>query len=326
MYHSRHTAVKSAYLLRFASGARRRTVGCWAKMSPVDKPADVDQLLTLNIGGATKPAIWMQSLSQEGSGAEHPGGDCTRLSASSFKHEVSGRAVTGLEGSAASPLRRSRWLLRCRRPLESSGSGSGELHRRCPARRPHFRRHASRSCPCLPPGTLHRSAPTSRRQEAQIRRSSKTRRSGAAADRPPSCASPARNSPRSARHRSAGFHRNRLASDEALVGSKSLKLFRTSFRKHGALHDECTVLVGRRIAGAIKPLWLRVCGYRHPRGGIAIDVFWQTGAPPEGAWLPDTGVAPYRWRRLSNQKSDSRSLVAQELQFRNYDSSRMMSC
>lgn len=121
MYHSRHTAVKSAYLLRFASGARRRTVACWAKMSAVDKPADVDKLLTLNIGGATKPAIWMQSLSQEGSGAEHSGGDCTRLSASSFKHEVSRRAVTGLEGSAASPLRRSRWLLRCRRPLESSG-------------------------------------------------------------------------------------------------------------------------------------------------------------------------------------------------------------
>ncbi|RWI40030.1 MAG: NADPH-dependent 7-cyano-7-deazaguanine reductase QueF, partial [Mesorhizobium sp.] len=23
---------------------------------------------------------------------------------------------------------------------------------------------------------------------------------------------------------------------------------------------------------------------------------WQTGAPPEGAWLPDTGVAPYRGR------------------------------
>lgn len=147
----------------FCQRRRRRTVACWAKMSPVDKPADVDKLLTLNIGGATKPAIWMQSLSQ-GSGAEHSGGDCTRLSASSFKHEVSRRAVTGLEGSAASPLRRSRWLLRCRRPLESSGSGSGGLHRRCPARRLHFRRHASRSCPCLPPGTLHRSAPTSRRR------------------------------------------------------------------------------------------------------------------------------------------------------------------
>lgn len=110
------------------------------------------------------------------------------------------------------------------------------------------------------------------------------------------------------------------------MGSKSLKQFRTSFRKHGALHDECTALVGRRIARAIKPLWLRVGGYRHPRGGIPIDVFWQTGAPPEGAWLRDTGVAPYRCRRLSNQKSHSRSLVAQELQVRNYDSSRVMSC
>ncbi|TJW61669.1 MAG: NADPH-dependent 7-cyano-7-deazaguanine reductase QueF, partial [Mesorhizobium sp.] len=25
-------------------------------------------------------------------------------------------------------------------------------------------------------------------------------------------------------------------------------------------------------------------------------VFWQTGAPPKDAWLPDTGVAPYRGR------------------------------
>lgn len=115
MYQPRHTAMKSAYLLRFASGARRHTVGCWAKMSPkellvavgvfnarqvfitegelalhdlrplttllitsscqrvqapVDKPVDIDKLLTLNIGGATKPAIWMQSLSQGRRAAE----------------------------------------------------------------------------------------------------------------------------------------------------------------------------------------------------------------------------------------------------------------
>lgn len=54
------------------------------------------------------------------------------------------------------------------------------------------------------------------------------------------------------------------------------------------------VLVGRRIAWAIKPLWLRVGGYRHPRGGIPIDVFWQTGDATGGRL-----VARYRRGALS---------------------------
>jgi len=86
------------------------------------------------------------------------------------------------------------------------------------------------------------------------------------------------------------------APDQALVESKSLKLFMTSFRNHGAFHEECTVMIGRRIVEATKPLWLRIGGYWFPRGGIPIDVFWQTGAPPKDVWLPDTGVAPYRGR------------------------------
>ena len=86
------------------------------------------------------------------------------------------------------------------------------------------------------------------------------------------------------------------APDALLVKSKSLKLFMTSFRNHGAFHEDCTVMIGRRIVAATKPLWLRIGGYWYPRGGIPIDVFWQTGAPPEGSWLPDTGVAPYRGR------------------------------
>ena len=34
----------------------------------------------------------------------------------------------------------------------------------------------------------------------------------------------------------------------------------------------------------------------YPRGGIPIDVFWQSGPAPEGLWLPDQGVPPYRGR------------------------------
>ncbi|KXF78589.1 7-cyano-7-deazaguanine reductase [Paramesorhizobium deserti] len=86
------------------------------------------------------------------------------------------------------------------------------------------------------------------------------------------------------------------APDARLVESKSLKLFLFSFRNHGAFHEDCTLQIGRRIVEATKPLWLRIGGYWYPRGGIPIDVFWQTGTPPEGAWVPETGVAPYRGR------------------------------
>lgn len=81
-----------------------------------------------------------------------------------------------------------------------------------------------------------------------------------------------------------------------LVESKSLKLYLGSFRNHGAFHEDCTVAVGKRLVGLLEPRFLRIGGYWYPRGGIPIDVFWQTGTPPTTVWLPDTGVAPYRGR------------------------------
>lgn len=81
-----------------------------------------------------------------------------------------------------------------------------------------------------------------------------------------------------------------------IVESKSLKLFLGSFRNHGAFHEDCTVAIARRIADAIAPEWLRIAGYWYPRGGIPIDVFYQTGEPPAGVWLPDPGVETYRGR------------------------------
>ncbi|MBT5415188.1 MAG: NADPH-dependent 7-cyano-7-deazaguanine reductase QueF [Rhodospirillaceae bacterium] len=83
---------------------------------------------------------------------------------------------------------------------------------------------------------------------------------------------------------------------DRLVESKSLKLFLGSFRNHGAFHEDCTVMVAKRIEDAIRPQWLRIGGYWYPRGGMPIDVFYQSGPPPEGLWLPDQGVAPYRGR------------------------------
>ena len=81
-----------------------------------------------------------------------------------------------------------------------------------------------------------------------------------------------------------------------LVESKSLKLFLASFRNHGAFHEDCTIAIGKRIVELIEPYYLRIGGYWYPRGGMPIDVFWQTGAPPKGLWLPDQGVAAYRGR------------------------------
>jgi 7-cyano-7-deazaguanine reductase len=81
-----------------------------------------------------------------------------------------------------------------------------------------------------------------------------------------------------------------------LVESKSLKLYLTSFRNHGAFHEDCTVAIGKRLADLLAPKWLRIGGYWYPRGGIPIDVFYATGPQPEGIWIPDQGVAPYRGR------------------------------
>ncbi|MEM9839485.1 MAG: preQ(1) synthase [Pseudomonadota bacterium] len=86
------------------------------------------------------------------------------------------------------------------------------------------------------------------------------------------------------------------APDKHLVESKSFKLLLGAYRNHGAFHEDCTIDIGKRIIDAVAPRWLRICGYWYPRGGIPIDVFWQTGPVPEGLYVPDPGVAPYRGR------------------------------
>jgi 7-cyano-7-deazaguanine reductase len=83
---------------------------------------------------------------------------------------------------------------------------------------------------------------------------------------------------------------------QRLVESKSLKLFLASFRNMAAFHEDCTIAIGKRVVAAIKPKYLRIGGFWYPRGGIPIDVFWQTGRLPKGVWLPDIEVEPYRGR------------------------------
>jgi 7-cyano-7-deazaguanine reductase len=84
--------------------------------------------------------------------------------------------------------------------------------------------------------------------------------------------------------------------DAAILESKSLKLYLCAFRNHSAFHEDCTLTIARRVIETVAPKWLRIGGYWYPRGGIPIDVFYQTGDPPGGLWIPDPGVAPYRGR------------------------------
>lgn len=81
-----------------------------------------------------------------------------------------------------------------------------------------------------------------------------------------------------------------------LIESKSLKLYLGSFRNHGAFHEDCTIGIGKKLVEFLDPKWLRIGGYWYPRGGIPIDVFWQTSSPPKHLWIPDQGVPPYRGR------------------------------
>ncbi len=81
-----------------------------------------------------------------------------------------------------------------------------------------------------------------------------------------------------------------------IVESKSLKLYLAAFRNHGAFHEACTMQIAERVTALLDPVWLRIGAYWYPRGGIPIDVFFQTGDPPAGAWIPPQDVAPYRGR------------------------------
>ena len=84
--------------------------------------------------------------------------------------------------------------------------------------------------------------------------------------------------------------------DEWLIESKALKLFLTAYRNHGGFHEATTVEIAQKLVTRLSPRWLRIGAYWYPRGGIPIDVFWQTGEPPPGLWLPGQGVEPYRGR------------------------------
>lgn len=81
-----------------------------------------------------------------------------------------------------------------------------------------------------------------------------------------------------------------------IVESKSFKLLMGSYRNHGAFHEACTMEIAEKLVTLMNPVWLRIGAYWYPRGGIPIDVFWQTSAPPPDVWIPGQDVPHYRGR------------------------------
>lgn len=81
-----------------------------------------------------------------------------------------------------------------------------------------------------------------------------------------------------------------------IVESKSLKLFLQSFRNHGGFHEKITLYIAQRVQEATECRWLRISGFWMPRGGIPIDVTWQSGPTPKGVHIPPVDIHTYRGR------------------------------
>ena len=81
-----------------------------------------------------------------------------------------------------------------------------------------------------------------------------------------------------------------------IVESKSFKLYLLGYRNHGAFHEDCTISIAQDIIKLLSPKWLRIGGYWYPRGGIPIDIFWQTGKTPKDLFIPDHSVENYKGR------------------------------
>ncbi len=81
-----------------------------------------------------------------------------------------------------------------------------------------------------------------------------------------------------------------------IVESKSLKLYLTSYRNHGAFHEDCTVKIAKDLIKLLNPKWLKIGGYWYPRGGIPIDIFFEHGKKPDGVNVPNQNVPNYKGR------------------------------
>jgi 7-cyano-7-deazaguanine reductase len=81
-----------------------------------------------------------------------------------------------------------------------------------------------------------------------------------------------------------------------IVESKSFKLYLLGYRNHGAFHEDCTISIAQDIINLLSPKWLRIGGYWYPRGGIPIDIFWQSCEKPKNLYLPEPDFPLYKGR------------------------------
>ena len=81
-----------------------------------------------------------------------------------------------------------------------------------------------------------------------------------------------------------------------IVESKSLKLYLQGYRNHGAFHEDCTISIAEDLVKLLKPSWLRIAGFWYPRGGIPIDVFWQSSKKPSNVLVPELNYSIYKGR------------------------------
>jgi len=83
-----------------------------------------------------------------------------------------------------------------------------------------------------------------------------------------------------------------------LIESIALRRYLSSFSKQSIFQEDCTVTIGSRLAEVFEPHWLRIGAYWYPRGGIPINVFWQTGEPPKAIWIPNQDTNCHHTQQL----------------------------
>ena len=81
-----------------------------------------------------------------------------------------------------------------------------------------------------------------------------------------------------------------------IVESKSFKFYLLGYRNLGAFHEDCSITIAQDLQHALKPNWLRIVAFWFPRGGIPIDIFWQTSKKPENILIPKINFKDYRGR------------------------------
>ena len=59
---------------------------------------------------------------------------------------------------------------------------------------------------------------------------------------------------------------------------------------------EASNIYRNKIVDTIKPKWLRISGCWNPRGGIPIDIFFQTKKKPKGIWIEKHKIKTFRGR------------------------------